>query len=36
LGILKVEVGKEKEWINILSNSNLFRFVELNVISHAF
>jgi hypothetical protein len=36
LGILKVEVGKEKEWINILSNSNLFRFVELNGITHAF
>ncbi|OIP57078.1 MAG: hypothetical protein AUK34_10265 [Ignavibacteria bacterium CG2_30_36_16] len=36
LGILKVEVGKEKEWINNLSNSNLFRFVELNGITHAF
>lgn len=36
LGILKVEVGKEKEWINNLSNSNLFRFVELNAITHAF
>jgi hypothetical protein len=34
LGILKVEVGKEKEWIDILSKSNLFRFVELNVITH--
>src|SRR3990172_3378576 len=36
LGILKVEVGKEKEWINNLSNSNLFRFVELNGITHTF
>jgi hypothetical protein len=36
LGILKVEVGKENEWINNLSNSNLFRFVELNAITHAF
>lgn len=33
-GLLKVEVGKEKEWINILSNYNLFRFVELNYILH--
>lgn len=36
LGILKVEIGKEKEWINNLSNSDLFRFVELNGINHAF
>jgi hypothetical protein len=33
-GVLKVENGKENEWINILSNSNLFRFVELNYIVH--
>ena len=36
LGILKVEVGKENEWISILSASNLFRFVELNYITHTF
>ena len=35
LGILKVEVGKETEWINYLSNSKLFRFVELNYIMRA-
>lgn len=34
LGLLKVEVGRENEWINVLSNSNLFRFVELNYIEH--
>jgi len=32
LGILKVEVGKEKEWIDYLSDNELFRFVELNYI----
>lgn len=32
-GILKVEVGKENEWIDYLSNNNLFRFVELNYIT---
>jgi hypothetical protein len=34
VGLLKVEYGKEEEWINILSQSNLFSFVELNVITH--
>ena len=33
-GLLKVEYGKEEEWINILSQSNLFSSVELNVITH--
>jgi len=32
LGLLKVETGTEKEWIHFLSNTNLFRFVELNTI----
>ena len=35
-GILKVEVGKEKEWINYLSDKGLFRFVELNYVTHTF
>ena len=35
-GILKVEVGKEKEWINYLSNEEIFRFVEPNYISGIF
>lgn len=34
LGLLKVEIRKEKEWINILSNYDLFRYVELNYIMH--
>jgi hypothetical protein len=34
VGLLKVEYGKEEEWVNILSQSNLFSFVELNVIAH--
>jgi hypothetical protein len=33
-GLLKVEPGKEYEWIQILSKSGLFRFVELNYITH--
>ena len=33
-GLLKVEYGKEVEWVHILSQSNLFSFVELNNISH--
>ena len=33
-GLLKVEVGKEKEWINYLSDKELFRFVELNYVTH--
>jgi len=33
-GLLIIPIGKEKEWVNILSNSNLFRFVELNYITH--
>ena len=35
-GILKVEVGEEKEWISYLSDKELFRFVELNYITHIF
>ncbi|MBZ0181575.1 MAG: hypothetical protein K8F60_03900 [Melioribacteraceae bacterium] len=35
LGILKVRVGKEKEWINYLSDKELFRFVELNYVTYA-
>jgi hypothetical protein len=35
-GILKVKVGEEKEWINYLSSKELFRFVELNYITHIF
>jgi hypothetical protein len=31
-GILKVEVGKEKEWIDYLSKNELFRYVEPNYI----
>jgi hypothetical protein len=34
LGLLKVEIGKEKEWIDKLIQVNLFRFVELNYITH--
>lgn len=34
LGLLKVEIGKEEEWINNLVDVNLFRFVELNHIDH--
>lgn len=34
LGLLKVEIGKEKEWLNLLLNTNLFQFVELNFIDH--
>ena len=34
LGLLNVEAGKEQEWVNILSESKLFRLVELNTISH--
>lgn len=33
-GLLKVEPGKEYEWIQLLSKSGLFRFVELNYITH--
>jgi hypothetical protein len=33
-GLLKVEPGKEYEWIQFLSKSGLFRFVELNYITH--
>jgi len=33
-GTLNVEVGKEKEWLDNLSNSDLFRYVELNGITH--
>ena len=33
-GLLKVEYGKEEEWVHILSQSNLFSFVELNNITH--
>lgn len=33
LGVLKVEIGTEEEWIKELQNTNLFRFVELNYIS---
>lgn len=36
LGILKVKVGKEKEWVNYLSDKELFRFVELNYVTHTF
>lgn len=36
LGILKVKIGKEKEWINYLSDKELFRFVELNYVTHTF
>lgn len=35
LGILKVEEGKEKVWVDKLLASNLFRIVELNYIVHA-
>jgi len=34
LGVLKVEEGKEKIWIDKLIASNLFRIVELNYIVH--
>jgi len=34
VGLLKVEPGKEYEWIQILSKSGLFTFVELNYITH--
>ena len=34
VGLLKVEIGKEEEWIQILSKSGLFSFVELNGIMH--
>ena len=34
-GLLKVEPGKEYEWIQFLSKSGLFRFVELYYITHA-
>ncbi|VAX27520.1 hypothetical protein MNBD_IGNAVI01-1402 [hydrothermal vent metagenome] len=33
-GVLNVEVGKEKEWVSNLSNLDLFRYVELNGITH--
>ncbi|MGD9897920.1 MAG: hypothetical protein AB7T22_02220 [Calditrichaceae bacterium] len=34
-GLFDVETGKEKEWITILSDNIIFRFVELNTIGHA-
>ena len=33
-GLLKVEPAKEYEWIQFLSKSGLFRFAELNYITH--
>jgi len=33
-GLLKVEPGKEYRWIQFLSKSGIFRFVELNYITH--
>ena len=35
VGLLKVKNGREKEWIKILSNSGMFRYLEVNHFTHA-
>ncbi|MGD9489015.1 MAG: hypothetical protein AB7W47_13395 [Calditrichaceae bacterium] len=34
VGLFKVDKGKERDWIDVLSETLLFRYVELNTIGH--